>query len=311
MHQAITLGQSLLEHNPDYKFIIGLVDIIDERVDKTKLPPYEILEVATVMKPDMLYDMTKRYNIIELNTSVKPFYFNYLFEKYNPEFVIYFDPDICIYNKLSTIESLFDKDYNLLVTPHSNSPREIGYITDIAFIHVGIFNFGFVALKNHADSKNLVDWWQKRLYESCYINTPMGLFVDQLWMNLSVCYCDRAFILKDEGYNMAPWNLHERKLNNDEHFIVNNKTPLTFFHFSGITDQEVFTKSKDPSLTFSNRPDLKTLFANYNKQLLINNKNYFKIIECKYTNNRLYPTIYVKKVINKLIGKLIAVNKKL
>ncbi len=305
MHQATTLGQSLLKHNPDYKFVIGLVDRIDDRVDKSKLPNFEIIEVHEVVPKEMLDSMVSRYNIIELNTSVKPFYFEYLFRKLSPEFIIYFDPDIAIYQPLRQIEHSFVERYNLIVTPHANSPRENKELSDLAFIQVGIFNFGFVAMKNCESCHSLVSWWERRLFESGYIATHLGLFVDQLWMNLSVCYSDNALILKDEGYNMAPWNLHERVLSTiNDIFYVNDKTLLTFFHFSGITDANNFLKSHEPSITFDDRPDLKELFYRYNLTLNQNHKHYYKTVPCFYKQKKGIKHFFVK-ILNKVIYRLI------
>jgi hypothetical protein len=312
MHQAITLRESLLKHNPDYKFIIGLVDKINDKVDKKLIESFEMIEVDTVMSAPILKDMTKRYNIIELNTAVKPYYFEYLFNHYNPEHVTYFDPDIMIFNRLSTIEKIYEEGNNLIVTPHATTPKEKGPQTDIAFIKAGIFNFGFVSMRNTETCVNLVKWWQRRLFESCYLNTPVGLCVDQLWMNLSVCYTDKSYILRDVGHNMAPWNLHERTLSKREGIVyVNEKTPLTFFHFSHITDKNNFLKGHDTSLTFDQRPDLKDVFGLYNKQIAINGKDVFKPIPCEYTQGKFYFRIYLKKLVMKFANKFIDLHEKL
>jgi len=70
--QAKTLGDSLMKHNPDYTFLIGLVDRIDvSQVDKNLLPPYTLVELHTIGVED-LNEMCARYDISELNTAVKP-----------------------------------------------------------------------------------------------------------------------------------------------------------------------------------------------------------------------------------------------
>lgn len=311
MHQAITLGKSLLKNNPDYKFVIGLVDIIQNKIDSNLIASFDVIEVEKVVPASMLKDMTKRYNIIELNTAVKPFYFEYLFNHYNAEYVTYFDPDIMIFGSFSTIEKIFDEGSNLIVTPHSISPKEHGAMTDIAFITVGIFNFGFVSMRNTETCINLVKWWQRRLFENCYLNPAAGLFVDQLWMNLAVCYAEKAFILRDLGHNMAPWNLHERMLSKKDGIeYVNEETPLTFFHFSHITEKNNFLKH-EPTLTFDQRPDLIDIFKLYNKQIDSNGKEIFKTIPCEYTKGKISVRIYLKKIVMSLAFKLLNLHEKI
>jgi hypothetical protein len=73
--QAITLGNSLLIHNPEYIFKIGLVDRKNNQIDYSTIP-FNIIEVESIgITP--FDDMFKRYNITELNTAVKPFFFQY------------------------------------------------------------------------------------------------------------------------------------------------------------------------------------------------------------------------------------------
>jgi len=82
--QAVALGDSLLVHNPTYQFIIGLVDEIDEAHPIVKSVNYKLIPIKEIGIPH--FDaFCAQYNITELNTAVKPFYFSYLFENYIPQ----------------------------------------------------------------------------------------------------------------------------------------------------------------------------------------------------------------------------------
>ena len=59
--QAISLGASLLRHNPDYIFKIGLVDRRNEMIQYDQIP-YELVEVEKIGISDF-DDMFKRYSI--------------------------------------------------------------------------------------------------------------------------------------------------------------------------------------------------------------------------------------------------------
>lgn len=297
MHLALTLGKSLLKTNPDYKFVIGLVDQVNEKVDRGLFDPFEVIEVDRVMPPSLLKDMSKRYNVVELNTAVKPFYFEHLFNHYQAEYVTYFDPDMMVFNRLSAIEKIFAEGGNLILTPHAVTPKEEGNIRDFSFIKVGIFNLGFISMRNTETCANLLKWWQRRLIRSCYLNSLVGLYVDQLWMNLSVCYADKTHVLKDLGYNMAPWNLHERRLSKiDGVEYVNKEAPLILFHFSQISEKNTFLTEHEPELTFENRPDLKDVHDLYKKQLDLNGKEFFQNIPCEYSRKKLRFRIYLSRI---------------
>ncbi len=79
----------------------------------------------------------------------------------------------------------------------------------------------------------LLDWWSERLATDCLVAPERGYFVDQRWMDLAPGLIPRLAILRDEGYNVAYWNLPSREVTRDgERYTVNGR-PLRFFHFSG------------------------------------------------------------------------------
>ena len=65
--------------------------------------PHELVPVEDV-GIDGLGDMIERYDVVELNTAVKPFYIDYLYRR-DPsvEAVIYLDPDILVYASLAPL----------------------------------------------------------------------------------------------------------------------------------------------------------------------------------------------------------------
>jgi lipopolysaccharide biosynthesis glycosyltransferase len=98
--QAKTLGDSLLKHNPGHKFIIVLVDRKTPQIDYSFFEPYEIVLIEDVGIQDF-ESIWKKYNIVELNTAVKPTLFKYFFKKYAElDNAFYFDPDIMIFRSL-------------------------------------------------------------------------------------------------------------------------------------------------------------------------------------------------------------------
>lgn len=307
MHQAITLGNSFLKHNPNSKFIIGLVDIINDTVDNNKLSNLEILPVSSVIDKNKLENMVKKYNIIELNTSVKPFYFNYFFKQNQFDKIIYLDPDICVYNSFEFIENKLEGNISCIVTPHCNTPNTNDIFNDHLYLKVGVFNLGFLALKNNKESQDFINWLMQRLFSSCYISPYRNLFVDQLWTNLAICYFENILVLKDIGYNMAIWNLHERILSNaNNHYYVNNNVPLVFFHFSGVVVDDFLITRHDNKLNFENRPEMKKIINDYHSELIKNNIKYFKTINCVYIKNNLFKK-YFKLVTNKLISLILKI----
>lgn len=280
--QALLLGQSFLLHNPEFEFYVGLIDEKSEQINYNQFN-INILPIAQI-ESDIL-DLALKYNIVELNTAVKPHYFLHFIEKFNAKVVFYLDPDIYVYQNFKPLEEYLQVD-DILLTPHILKPIPIDGKTPFEndFLNFGLYNLGFIALKVNDNTINMLNWWKKRTYQYGYHNLAKGLFVDQLWINLVPILFGKCKIIDHPGYNIGPWNLHERFLSikNDSYF-VNIDFQLYFYHFSNYNPANpskihtVFTR-----YDFENRPDLVNIYKDYTKLLLNNNFFELKKIPCFY-----------------------------
>ena len=276
--QAQTLADSVRKHNPDYHFVIGLVDGFSDEVNYDDLAPAEVLDVSAIDIPKF-EDMQERYNIVEFSTSVKPFYFlHFLRAPISAELVIYLDPDTMIFDSFEKIESEI-KNNSILLTPHSLSPvpRDGKWPQDNLFLNAGVYNLGFLAVRNVPSTLEFVEWWASCLESMGYLNYAQGLFVDQLWVNLAPLYFTGVKISSDPGLNMAYWNFHERQLSQVEgSYVVNGSSPLTFFHFSSYNPFEPSLISRqqvtfpDYRSSFEERHDLRAIYDLYRNEMLKN-----------------------------------------
>lgn len=270
---ARTLGDSLKEHNPDYDFVIGLVDRLPKGLHPSFWHPYEVLPAEEIGIP-AFWEMVQRFDKTELNTSVKPFYMEHIYQR-NPsvEKVLYLDPDILVFGSFQALEEKLRR-YNIVVTPHSctfdDTPTNIYYETGM--LSTGIYNLGFLATARSDTTFAFLKWWQKRLQNHCYYDPGSGLFVDQLWVILAPLYFPGVYVEKDPGYNMCYWNHFERHLSRqDGRYIVNGKHDLMFYHFSSFSPtrpEVITTRVKSRTMSFSERPDLKPIYGDYCSRLL-------------------------------------------
>lgn len=282
--QARVLADSIRQTNPDYEFVIGLCDKIEgSGVDKSKLEGLNLLEVHRI-GIDGFDEMTERYDITELNTAVKPFYFNYFFNsRPDMERIIYFDPDIEIFDRLTGIEEGLDT-HNIVLTPHFYTPVfDKKSRTEQQMFVNGIYNLGFLAVKRSEETFKFLDWWMIKLKTECYMDIQNGMFVDQLYCNMVPLYYEGVKIDKYPGYNISYWNLHERTLSQKDDKYFANGQPLVFYHYSGINIADPVNISRwQDRFDLNNRPDLVELFKNYRKQLKANHHSYLKTIRCYY-----------------------------
>jgi hypothetical protein len=288
---AKVLGDSVVRHNPGYRFVIGLADRLSDQVSPAFWHPHELIPVEDIGIEE-LGEMVQKYDVVELNTAVKPFFIDYLYRNPEVEAVIYLDPDIMVYSSLAPlVEKL--RSYNLVVTPHSftydDSPENIYYETGM--LGTGIYNLGFLGTSRNEVTFSFLRWWQRRLREYCYYKPGTGIFVDQLWVTLAPLYFSGVCVEKHPGLNMAYWNVFERALSHrDGRYLVNGDHDLVFYHFSSFDPQKpgAMTKRlKSLTKSLADRPDLVLIYADYSQRLLA--ANYAAVTTLKYSLRRNAP----------------------
>jgi hypothetical protein len=79
----------------------------------------------------------------------------------------------------------------------------------------------------------MLSWLESRLARYCFHRLQDNFFGDQKWLDLLPSFLPSTAIMRDPGYNVAVWNLHERTLSTQGTTYSVNGRPLTCFHFSG------------------------------------------------------------------------------
>jgi len=307
--QAKTLGDSLIRHNLDIKFIIGLVDKLDPTIDYSFFKPHEILPFTNLNFHE--FDgMVERYNIVEFNTAVKPYYIDHFFATYPECIVYYIDPDIEIFDSFNDLSEIFEKEYDFILTPHLVEPRIERSKFEKLILNVGIYNLGFIGIKKSLRSQFFVNWWKVRLEFDCKINFTKGLFVDQIWINYLPSFYDNVFIMRDPGYNMGYWNFTERTISRSSgRFFVNEKYKLRFFHFSNFNPLNPTVLCKYLDYSFEARPDLVEIYNKYAASLLSNQYEKLSSVQRLLSFKRNHPELDKKQ--NMLEKAFISLRKKL
>ena len=242
---AATLMRSVAEHVPDADRYIVLSDAMQAFPDidlHAELLACDGLGIAAIA------NMKVWYTVIEFNTAVKPFAFQHLFSTLGYQEGCYIDPDILLY---SDLHEVFDAlaDHSCVLTPHISKPMRDGKEpSEHTIMKSGVYNLGFLGLRNDDDALALLDWWAERLFLECRVDIAGNMFTDQRWMDLAPVLVRRPFILRHSGYNVAYWNLSHRTVEKtpEGNWLVNGER-LVFFHFSGVSpiDPDEFSKHQN------------------------------------------------------------------
>lgn len=231
-HHARVLMASLAKVHPGWERYVLLCDGNDGEIEPDK-EMFEVTPLETIGLPEFR-KFCFRYTILELNTAVKPWMFEWLFSRGYSR-VVYLDPDIVVYGQMAEVEKAFDSGALMVLTPHLTAPLDDGKKpSDLDILIAGSYNLGFLALARRPELDSMLRWWKGHLERECVVDFSRGLFVDQKWMDMAPGLFGSAAILRHPGYNVAYWNLLHRELRRTAGAFTVNGEPLVFFHFSGL-----------------------------------------------------------------------------
>ncbi|HEY8490962.1 MAG TPA: methyltransferase domain-containing protein, partial [Dehalococcoidia bacterium] len=229
--QARVLVDSFLEHHPGVPFYVLLADRLDGCFDPAG-ERFQLVELDQLAIPEPEWFRFK-YTVLEHDTAVKPYFFSYLLEQVGVRKLIYLDPDILVLGSLQEVYALLET-HNAVLTPHLTAPVSDGRRpAELDILMAGTYNLGFIGLADSEVTRAFLWWWQDRCYNGCRMAVEEGMHVDQKWIDLAPAFFEGFHVLTHPGYNVAYWNLHERRISFRDGRVWVNGQPGYFFHFSG------------------------------------------------------------------------------
>jgi glycosyltransferase involved in cell wall biosynthesis len=269
LHYARALASSLAVHHPGIDRVIAIADSRREDLTGDDFPEFDDSIFFDDLDLPERRAFSFRYDVMELNTAIKPTVFRRLFAQ-GYDRVIYLDPDIIAYRRFDELFDALDRGASAVLTPHALAPNlQPDSPNDLTFMQAGVYNLGFMALANTPQTLQLLKWWETRLRTECVSHRVAdGLFVDQKFVDLWPAYGSETHILRNPAYNVAYWNLDTRSIEQRGEAYAVDGVPLAFFHFSGVVpgDRSVLSKHQRrwrPDST----PELQRLFDDYHARL--------------------------------------------
>ncbi|MDR2546981.1 MAG: hypothetical protein LBC96_05645 [Lachnospiraceae bacterium] len=260
-------------------------------------------------------EMTFKYNVAELNSSLKPFFINHLLVALDYERVIFVDPDIYVFENFTIAYNLLN-DFSIVITPHIL--YDLSTVNILDYLQHGLYNMGFFAVKRDENTLSFLSWWKNKLIDQCYYDLKNQLCCDQKWMDFAPSLFSGIHILREPSYNVAFWNLHERDiLFKDNQFLVNQRA-IVFYHYSNFKfkNPEYLAYFKEGEFReFTDNHSVRHLFHLYYNKVMAMNYNHYSNIEYgfhRYDNNAVisnsHRTLYKIKKNEILFGNPFVTN---
>lgn len=226
---ARVLADSFLRFHPEANFTVVVVDHpVEARLIRDQ--PFDVIPITEINFGESGFeDMATIYDVTEFATSVKPFALLHLLANF--DCVIYLDPDIKLYSRLDQlVEATVHSGWSL--TPHCLLPitRDGSSPTERDIMQSGVYNLGYVGVTRAAI--DFLEWWCERLRRDAISDPSQQLFTDQRWVDLAVPIFEPQ-IVRSPAYNVAYWNVDQRRIWSCGETLMAGDEPLAFFHFSG------------------------------------------------------------------------------
>lgn len=147
---------------------------------------------------------------------------------------VYLDNDLYFLQSPASLVETF-KQYAILLTPHfyPSNPRMKGAHWFEANYQVGIFNAGFIGVRN--DALPFLNWWFDCCAYSVRKSYFRGLFDDQKYLDLVPTLFEAVYIHPSPTWNFAAWNDWTPAFHVSNETLMIAENPVVFVHFATLS----------------------------------------------------------------------------
>jgi hypothetical protein len=228
---ALTLARGLKARHPDWKMCGVLVDRAP--ADAAWREAFDAAIDAETLFPEGWKPFVFKHDAAEAPAAARGRALALMLSE-GARKVFYFAPEIAVFDDLSDLAARLD-DASILLTPHQAEPNESARAfadNEARALREGVFNLGFLGVRNDPAGRALARWWTARLDAGAYDDD--GAFRDQKHFDLAPALFAGVEVLRDPGCHVASWNLSRRdiEIGSDGRIRVNGEHPLKFYNFA-------------------------------------------------------------------------------
>jgi len=238
---ARLVGRTWIDHHPGSRFTVVVVD------HEGMAPPRWTHRDISVVGPEAvgvdaaeLHTLAAIYSAAELACALKPWALRQGLEE--ADAAVYLDGDVEVLAPMDDLE-VRARAHGVVLTPHNLDPLpDDGRLPDqFTMLKAGMFNGGLVAVGR--DGRPFLDWWAGRLRRHAIHELADAMHGDQRWLDCVPSYFDHH-VLRDPTFNVAYWNLDERRPSWDGGGLSVAGRRVRCFHYSGLLDDQGWSSSR-------------------------------------------------------------------
>jgi hypothetical protein len=173
--------------------------------------PVDVMPLADLGVPDV-EGMAVRFSAAELDVAIRPFVFQVLFDRHPGASILYLDASVLVASRFEELFTLLEAGAECVLTPAITEPSEHEAYDDLQILNAGVYDLTMCCLVDRPAVRRAVWWWARRLVAMSLQDPLTGAPLDQRWVDLLPAFIEGTRILRHPGYDLAPWNLHQRRL---------------------------------------------------------------------------------------------------
>lgn len=228
--RGMALYRSLENYSPSFHlYILAFDDKVYHFLKGLKLSSATIISLEE-FEDQALLSVKPTRSRAEYCWTCTPALIDYCLDKFKLASCTYLDADLKFYADPEILLSETN-GYSSLITEHRYSKAY-----DQAEEN-GRYCVQFMFFRNDFSGREILKWWKDRCIEWCYARAEDGRFGDQKYLDDWTSRFDRVKVLVHEGGGLAPWNIQQYAIKNDEeHLQIQNRRtgrefPVVFYHF--------------------------------------------------------------------------------
>lgn len=225
LYKGLALYNSLVEHCQDFILYILCMDTFTYEV----LKKLDLTDCILIKLDDFEDDELKRIkptrSVAEYCWTCTPSLPLYIL-KHNPEIdlISYIDADILFFSDPSPIFDEFGSN-SIMIIEH-RFPDHLKYLEVN-----GIYNVQMMTFRRDVNGLKCLQWWRERCLEWCYNRLEDGKLGDQKYLDDWPKRFTGVHVLQHIGAGVAPWNVCQYDVKENNGRIYVDDYPLIFYHF--------------------------------------------------------------------------------
>ena len=162
--KARVLAHSIKKIDASVQFHLVLSDSLPIGFDLASEPFDNIIYAEDLVTKDFP-QWAFGHEVVEICTAVKGVALEHIFTHFGAEQIFFFDPDMVVFGRLDELQLRLSTS-SVVLTPHLTDPEtsDMGILdNEVSSLRHGVFNLGFVGVRNVPEGRRFARWWSERL----------------------------------------------------------------------------------------------------------------------------------------------------